>query len=41
MALGAFAIWNKNVRQADARAATLRKVEDKFLKANPENMIKL
>lgn len=41
MALGAFAIYNKNVRQADARAANLRKVEDKFLKANPENMIKL
>ena len=41
MALGAFAIYNKNVRQADARAANLRKVEEKFLKANPENMIKL
>ncbi len=41
MAIGAYAIYNKNVLQADERAERLRKVEEKFLAANPENMIKL
>ena len=41
MMLGGYAIYNKNVLQADERAEKLRKVEEKFLAANPENMIKL
>ena len=41
MAIGAYAIYNKNVLQADERAERLRKVEEKFLSAYPENMIKL
>ena len=41
MMLGGYTIYNKNVLQADERAERLRKVEEKFLSANPENMIKL
>lgn len=41
MVIGGFTIYRKNVLQADERAEKLRKVEDKFLAANPENMIKL
>ena len=39
--LGGYTIYNKNVLQADERAEKLRQVEEKFLTANPENMIKL
>ena len=39
--LGGYAIYNKNVLQADERAEKLRRVEEKYLAANPENMIKL
>ena len=41
MLMGGYAIYNKNVLQAEERAERLRKIEEKFLTANPENMIKL
>lgn len=41
MMMGGYAIYNKNVLQAEERAEKLRKIEEKFLAANPENMIKL
>ena len=39
--LGAFTVYKKNVMEAEARAKKLKLVEEKFVGANPENMIKL
>ena len=41
MAMGAFKVYSKNVLQADKRAEELRQIEERFLTANPENMLKL
>lgn len=41
MMLGGYTIYNKNVLQADERAEKLKKIEEKYLAANPENMVKL
>lgn len=41
MLFGLFTIYNKNVMQADERANKLREIEERYLVANPENMIKL
>lgn len=41
MAFGGWTIYRKNVLEAEERAERLRKVEEKFCSANPENMIKL
>ena len=41
MAAGGFTIYKKNIMEADERAERLRKVEEKFLSENPDNMIKL
>ena len=40
-ALGAFTVYKKNILDAEDRAKKLKAVEEKFLGANPENMIKL
>ena len=41
MALGAFKVYSKNILQADERAEKLREIEERFIAANPENMLKL
>ena len=38
---GGFVIYRKNVLEAESRAEQIKKTETKYLKKNPENMIKL
>lgn len=40
-ALGGYTIYNRNVRQAEEKAQKLREVEERFLAANKDNMVKL
>lgn len=41
LGVGLFTIYNKQVLQAEHRAARIKEVEERFLSENPENMIKL
>ena len=38
---GGWTIYKKNVLLADERAEQIKKIENKFLSKNPENMVKL
>ena len=38
---GGFVIYRKNVLQAESRAEQIKKTETKYLKRNPDNMVKL
>ena len=41
MGASAFTLYRKNVLQAGERAAKLKEIEERYLGANPDNMVKL